>query len=317
MISIIIPVYNSEGTVENCLDSLLNQSYNGEYEIIVVNDGSTDNTVGIVERYPVKLLAQQHRGPATARNLGAKETKGDLLLFIDSDCVADSNWVQEMTKPFENSDVVGVQGSYRSKQFEIVARFAQYEIEERYEKMGKNRYIDFIGSYSAGYRRDIFLNAGGFDENFPIASGEDADLSFRLSSEGYKMVFNPNAIVYHKHPDSLFEYLNQKFYRAYWRVLLYKKNYQKTIKESYTPQMLKVQIGLIYLFIFSLLASIFTASFNAPLLLFAVLLLTTFPLSLRILKKDIKVGLIAPIMLILRSIVLGAGLGYGVFKNIL
>lgn len=111
-----------------------------------------------------------------------------------------------MIKPFENKDIVGVQGRYKTKQSEIVAKFAQYEIEERYERMRRSRYIDFIGSYSAAYKRGVFLSEGGFDESYPIASGEDPDLSFRLASKGYKMVLNNRALVYHHHPDSLYTY---------------------------------------------------------------------------------------------------------------
>ncbi len=315
MISIIIPTYNGEKVIKKCLDSLLDQTYGGDYEIIVVDDGSIDKTIELVREYPVRLLTQRHSGPATARNLGAKNAEGDILLFIDSDCVAEKDWIDEMIKPLEDQEIVGVQGRYKTKQVGIMARFAQYEIEERYERMVKRGYIDFIGSYSAAYRKDIFLDQGGFDESFLIASGEDLDLSFGLASKGHKMIYNQQAIVYHTHPESISQYLKQKFYRAYWRIPVYKKNYKKTIDESYTPQMLKVQIGLFYLFIFSALVSTFLGSFYISVFVFAVLLLSTLPLSFSIFRKDKKVGFISPIMLILRSIILGLGLIYGIIRN--
>jgi len=117
--------------------------------------------------------------------------------------------------------VVGVQGCYKSKQRRIIARFIQIEIEKRHRLMEKKRFIDFIGTYAAAYKRDIFLKMGGFDTSFPMASGEDTDLSYRLSDNHYKMVFEPNAFVYHKHPDTLRSYLIMKFWRAYWRIRCY------------------------------------------------------------------------------------------------
>ncbi|MFQ6137149.1 MAG: glycosyltransferase [Candidatus Hydrothermarchaeales archaeon] len=319
MISIIVPVYNAEETVKGCLESLSNQDYDGEYEVILVDDGSTDKSRQMIERYAEKtqkqiaLLTQEHKGPAAARNLGAGRARGDIILFTDSDCVADEDWIVEMIKPLEDEGVVGVQGRYKTKQHEIVARFAQYEIEERYERMQKNEFIDFIGSYSAAYRRDVFLGEGGFDESFPIASGEDPDLSFRLASKGYKMVFNPDAIVYHNHPDSLGEYVKQKFFRARWRVPLYKKNYRKTIKESYTPQLLKLQIGIFYLFLLSIILSPFYSTIYLPFILFLVFLVLTLPLFFKIFKKDKNAGLATPIMITLRTIAFAMGLIYGLF----
>jgi len=206
-----------------------------------------------------------------------------------------------MCAPFEDEQIAGVQGRYKTKQKGTVARFVQYEIEERYEIMSKKRYIDFIGSYSAAYRTDVFLEEGGFDESFQIASGEDPDLSYRLASKGHKMVFAPDAVVYHEHPASIVQYMKMKFYRAYWRVNLYRKNPEKTIKDTYTPQMLKLQIALFYLLVISLFL-------NLVVLLFV---LTTLPLSWQIFKKDREVGLLTPIFVFLRSAAFGTGLIYG------
>ena len=231
-VSVIVPTFNSEATIGSCLDALMDQESGGEYEVIVVDDGSIDDTAGVVSGYDVKLLKQEHAGPAGARNLGAKNASGDILLFTDADCTPERDWIKKMCTPFADEAVIGVQGVYKTKQKSQTARFVQYEIEERYEIMSKVGQIDFIGSYSAGYRRDVFLGEGGFDEKFPIASGEDTDLSYRLSSKGLKMVFAPEAIVYHEHPARITQYLKMKFYRAYWRVNLYKKTPVKTVKDT-------------------------------------------------------------------------------------
>ena len=301
-VSVIIPTYNSESTIKGCLDSLFNQTFEDKYEVIVVDDASADNTVSAVVSYPVELLKQEHKGPAAARNLGAENAEGEILLFTDADCIPENGWIEKMCAPFEDGQIVGVQGRYKTRQEGTVARFVQYEIEERYEIMSEKRYIDFIGSYSAAYRKDVFLEGGGFDESFTIASGEDPDLSYRLASKGHKMVFAPGAVVYHEHPASIEQYLKMKFYRAYWRVALYRKNPEKTIKDTYTPQMLKLQIALFYLLVITLFLNV------VVLLLFV---LTTLPLSWQIFKKNREVGVLTPIFVFLRSAAFGTGLIYG------
>lgn len=315
MISVIVPTFNGEETITDCLNSLLNQSYKGAYEVIVVDDGSIDKTGEVVEKYPVRLLAQEHRGPAAARNLGARNASGDILLFTDDDCVAEKNWIEEMVKPFDNPEIAGVQGRYKTKQRSLITRFAQHEIEERYERMQKQKYIDFIGSYSAAYRRDVFLKENGFDESFPIASGEDPDLSFRLAAKGHKMVFAPNAVVYHHHPDTLLKYLRQKFYRAYWRVVLYKKNPKKAVKDSYTPQTLKIQLGFFYLLVLSLIYAIGMRYWSIIIAAFLLFFLSSLPLSFAILKKDKAVGAAAPFLVMLRSAALGIGMVFGMLGS--
>jgi glycosyltransferase involved in cell wall biosynthesis len=313
MISIVIPVYNGEAFIRGCLESLQSQDYIGGMEVVVVDDASTDKTADVVRKFPVKLIEQQHKGPAAARNLGARSSSGDILLFTDADCVPERNWVSEMTKSFTEG-ISGVQGAYKTKQPFLAARFAQLEIEDRYELMKKATYIDFIGTYAAGYKKSVFLSAGGFDESFPIASGEDPELSFRLAEAGHKMVFNPNAIVYHTHPESLKKYLRQKFWRAYWRNLLYKKHKSKAVKESYTPQSLKLQMGLFYLSILSLITLPIHLDPLIPLALLVFILILSLPLASRNLRKNTKLGFLTPFIILLRTAVFSVGFLYGFIR---
>lgn len=312
--SVVIPAYNAADTIEDTLRALEEQTEK-DFEVLVVDDGSTDGTREIVRRHPVKLLTQEHRGPAAARNLGAKHARGDILVFTDSDCIPAKTWLAEMLRPFSELRIIGVQGRYKTEQRELIAKFAQYEIEERYERMSRWEYIDFIGSYSAAYRRDAFLDVGGFDESFPIASGEDPDLSFRLSKKGYKMVFNSKAVVYHRHPRVLSDYLKKKFNRAYWRVALYKKHAGKVIKDTYTPQLLKVQIGMFYLFTLSLFLALYNGNFILPIIVFFLLLSSALPTSIRNFARDARVGLASPAIILMRTAVFGVGLIYGFFKR--
>jgi glycosyltransferase involved in cell wall biosynthesis len=310
--SVIIPAYNSESTIQACLQALKNQTTQ-PLEIIVVDDGSRDATIRKAEALGARVISQAHSGPASARNRGAREARGDILLFTDADCVPDRDWVREMLRPLQDPEIKGVQGSYTTSQPGLVARFAQAEIEDRYERLSSGKYIDFIGTYSAAYRKDIFLKFRGFDQGFPEASGEDPELSFRLSRQGHMLIFNPGARVSHSHPDTLGKYLRQKFSRARWRVLLYKKHPKKMVRESYTPQGLKAQIGLFYLFVLGLIASLFQPqALYLSLACLVLLFITTLPFSIRAGRKGKGLGLASPLILILRSIAFSLGLAYGV-----
>ena len=93
-VSVIIPTYNGASRIGNCLDALLPQIAGRDAEILVVNDGSTDATASVVTSYPgVRLITQPNAGPAAARNLGAREARGTILLFTDDDCVVPQDWL--------------------------------------------------------------------------------------------------------------------------------------------------------------------------------------------------------------------------------
>ena len=317
--SVIVPVYNGEETIVQCVESALKQNFEGEYEVIVVNDGSTDQTEARVKKSKdVKLISQPNKGPAAARNRGALEAKGEFIVFMDDDCAAEKDWLREMLKPFADQEVVGVQGRYKNAQKEFIAQLIQLEIEERYEKLKKQKYVDHIGTYSAAYRRETFLAVKGFDEKFPIASGEDIDLSYRLAERGHKLVFNWNAIVWHQHPVSVLHYYQVKFWRAYWRVRMYSKHKQKIMQDSYTSQNVKLQIGLCYVFFVGLGGLFFTSKARFIVVLTALAWVVSILKFWRFaLRKRPLVGIISPVFLALRTFVFAAGFAYGVFREVL
>ncbi|MFH1257062.1 MAG: glycosyltransferase [Candidatus Diapherotrites archaeon] len=320
--SVIVPAFNAEKTIGQCLESLLQQSFGRkEFEVLVVDDGSTDGTAEKVKKFgkEVKLIAQENRGPAAARNNGARNAKGEVLVFIDSDCVAEKNWLQEMVAPIDEAEkIVGVQGTYRTRQNEWVARFAQLEIGQRHEKMAEEKEIDFMGSYSAAFLKKVFLAVNGFDETFPIASGEDTDLSFRISSRGYRFYFNKNAVVWHLHPSSLLKFLRIKFFRGYWRVWVYGKNRGKILHDSYSSRALKLQMALVPLVALSAVFAPFSGAevALAGVALSAVLAVSIIPLTFFMLSRDFFVGIASPIVILMRAAVIDAGVCYGLVKKL-
>lgn len=317
-LSVIIPAYNAEKTLYSCLSALHDQSLpKRDYEIVVVDDGSTDGTSKIAKEFNVKYLFQTNKGPATARNKGVHVAQGNIVLFTDSDCIPDHNWIQEMVRPFGNPDVVGVKGTYKTKQTDLAARFAQAEFEDRYDLLRKSPSIDMIDTYSAAFKKDVFLKIGGFDEDFPVANNEDTDLSYRLASSGYKLVFNPKAFVYHTHPDTFYKYLNLKFWRGYWRMIVYRRYPNKAVKDSYTPAIIKIQTMLMALSLPLFLLSLFTAHFiYLALLLWAVIMVSALPFSIKTSKKDIFLGIISPLVILLRSFVFAIGSAMGIIRSV-
>lgn len=319
--SVIIPAYNAEKTISNCLNSILNQSLNckeEEYEVIVVDDGSIDSTVSIARSYGVRVIQQNNQGPAIARNNGAKVAKGKLLIFTDSDCEFDYKFLENITAPFKRDpEIVGVQGSYKTRQREFISQFIQVEIETRYEKMLKNEHTDFIGTYAAAYSKEVFEKYGGFDVTFPHASGEDAEFSYKLHKNGYKMVFEKNAFVYHQHPSTLRKYIKVKFYRGFWRAKLYRKHPQKTVNDSYTPQSLKFQVLSVPIFIFFVLLSLF---YHAWVLvagcIFIQFVFFSLPFFKLFKKKNYSKKIFIPFMLLLRATALFFGLIIGIINEL-
>jgi GT2 family glycosyltransferase len=243
LFSIIVPTFNGAGRIGHCLDALLRQNSNRSIEILVVNDGSTDDTAEVVSRYSgVCLINQANSGPAAARNRGALKARGGIVLFTDDDCVPAPGWLEAMLAPFQDPEVVGVKGAYRSHQRGLAARFVQVEYEDRYRLMKRLSSIDFVDTYSAAFRRDGFLAMTGYDTSFPLACAEDIELSYRMSARGLKMKFAPEAIVFHTHPDTLSKYLRKKYKFAFWRVIALRKNPSKVVKDSHTPQLMKLQL---------------------------------------------------------------------------
>ena len=121
---------------------------------------------------------------------------------------------------FVDPTVAGAKGEYQTCQRELVARFVQQEYQDRYDRMARQSQIDFVDTYSAAYRRNIFLAAGGFDTTFPTASVEDQEFSFRLEEQGHRLVFVPGAIVYHQHDRSVGEYVRRKYRIGFWKALV-------------------------------------------------------------------------------------------------
>lgn len=218
--SVVIPAYQSADTIAETIEACLNQDY-PNVEVIVVDDGSTDETAQIVQAYPVHYIHQKNAGPATARNLGWIATSGDIVCFTDADCIPARDWVSNLMAEYTADDIAGVGGTYDIvNRGSLLAACIHEEIVERHLAMP--RYVNYLGSFNVSYRRTILEQAGGFDTSYRVASGEDNDLAYRVIKLGHKLVFTTKAQVAHHHPENLFRYLKSQSQHGYWRMKLYR-----------------------------------------------------------------------------------------------
>ena len=316
--SVIVPAWNAEDSLPLCLSALEQQTLPKEqYEIIVVDDGSSDRTREVACGFAIQYHFQDNAGPAMARNQGVDLAKGELVLFTDADCVPDPDWLEAMTVPFSNPEIAAVKGAYRTEQKSLVARFAQLEFEERFDMLRKKDSIDMVDTYSAAFRKDIFQELGGFDTSFPEPNNEDTEFSYRMAGHGYRMVFAPDAVVRHlNHPDAVVRYFRLKFSRGFWRMMVYRMFPGKMMADSYTPQSLKAQIMVLFLIETSLLLFFVDPLFAGGLLFFGIVIF--FLLSLSFVqtawKKDRHVAVLSPLFLALRAGAIGSGALWGLLR---
>ena len=221
-VSIVIPAYNAGKTMGACVAACLNQSH-APVEVIVVDDGSRDDTPGIAEGAGARCIRQENAGPAAARNRGAQEAAGEIVAFTDSDCIPQSDWIAQLVAGFRDEGVWAVGGTYGiANPHKRLARVIHAEIVARHARFAEE--VDFLGSFNVAYQRERFFDVGGFDTTFTMASGEDNDLAYRLHDAGGTLVFNPNAVVAHYHPEHLGPYLRTQMRHGYWRMKLYAKH---------------------------------------------------------------------------------------------
>jgi GT2 family glycosyltransferase len=315
LVSIIIPAHNAEKTLRACLTACACQTY-PETEIIVVDDGSTDATTRIAQSFPVRFVHQERRGPAAARNAGATRAQGAFLACTDSDCVPRPDWIERLVAGFSEG-VVAVGGTYGIANPEsLLAQLIHEEIMVRHE--GFSEEVDFLGSFNVAYRKSAFDAAGGFDEDFTSASGEDNDLAYRLADAGGRLRFVREAIVDHHHPQRLARYLRSQFRHGFWRMKLYAKHPGRSSGDRYAGPadlLAPVIVCLIAIFLgFGLAAGFRMQIVCATLILCALLAASRISMPWRMTRRtgDLRMLLFIPVML-LRDVARAAGMLGGIW----
>ncbi len=216
MISYIVPAFNSEKTIEECINSILLQD--NKKEIIVIDNGSRDDTIRILNRlskkHPeIKILTERKRGPAAARNRGLEAAKGDYIVFVDSDVILPQGWAKKaMEKLKNNADVIGVGGPARNASKGTIAEL--FDPLFLYYMTGAESYVTSLATMNAMFKGNFIKNER-FDED--LVTSEDPELSFRLRRKGHKLLVSKELEVMHNHPTGFRDVIRRWFY--------YGKNY--------------------------------------------------------------------------------------------
>lgn len=264
-VSVIIPTYNRKEKLKRALKSLSYQTYpKNKHEILVVDDGSTDGTDSFLKRAKKEIsnlsyFRQKKKGPAAARNLGIKNSTGDIIFFTDDDCIVPKNWIEKFVHMYQkHPEIAGVGGDLEADEYtlktNIFAKYESYMARTAY-RTDRGEYIGgfecpALGTSNISYKKSVLEEVGGFDEIFPVAAGEDTDLKLNICLRDGKLAYIPTKTT-HIQDYNLGRFIQQNIARgigeAYflkkWKKVLEskedKKKYSAALDEQIILKMLK------------------------------------------------------------------------------
>ena len=216
-ISVIIPSFNRKFKLKQCLDSLFAQIYPKEaFEIIVIDDGSSDGTKDMLDELSknnsnLRYFVQENKGPASARNLGIKQSRAEIIGFTDSDCILDKNWVRLMVQAHNlDKHIAAVGGVTEVDSSNLKARVSQFLSDGAIKTVidGKSETI-FFPTCNVSFKREYIVD--GFNELFPLPAGEDLDFFWRLFKKGRRFSYDRNIKVFHNCHTGFYSFLKQAY----------------------------------------------------------------------------------------------------------
>ncbi len=206
-ISIIIPLYNDEKYIKICLEHIFALEFLKEkYEVIIVDNGSTDNGIGIAEQYPVTIISCPDGNISKVRNTGAKASSGNILAFVDSDCAIDSKWLVNGKQILENKNVAAVGGGYTPPEDACWIPKAWY-----IENKKKMRSVNFLPAGNFLVKKDAFNEVNGFDES--LITCEDSDICERIVKKNHLIFLSSEMVCIHmKNPEKISEFFKKEIW---------------------------------------------------------------------------------------------------------
>lgn len=255
-ISVVIPNYNGSATIGSCLSALYGSDYEN-FEVVVVDDFSSDTSIDLVEEFPCRLIRLGERsGASRARNIGARNSRGEILLFLDSDCVVQRNTLALVNTTIEEhkDDRAVIGGTYTKIPHDDTFFSLFQSVFVNYFETKSGKHPDYIASHALAMRSHDFRESGGFKEKFlPIL--EDVEFSHRLKANGFTLVMNPKVLVRHIFNFSLGKSLrNAKKKSMYW--IMYSMHNRDLFADSGTASVdLKINGATYALVFFTMLLS--------------------------------------------------------------
>ncbi|MDL2299981.1 glycosyltransferase [Bacteroides sp. OttesenSCG-928-E20] len=302
--SVIIPVYNRPDEVDELLESLTRQPY-GLFEVVVVEDGSTVPCQSVVDKYTDRLnlsyFTKPNSGPGQTRNYGAQRSRGDYLIFLDSDCIIPQGYFEAIEEELNTQPADAFGGPDRAHQsFTHTQKAINYSMTSFFTtggiRGGKKKMDKFYPrSFNMGIRKEAFDALNGFST---MRFGEDIDLSIRIFEAGYSCRLFPKAWVYHKRRTDFRKFFRQVYNSGIARINLYKKYPQSLKLVHLLPAAFTVGIFLL------LVAGICCPAFLF-LILFYALVVTA---DATIQNKSLAIGLLSVVAAFVQ--LTGYGLGF-------
>ena len=315
--SVVVPAFGRPEEVKELLSGFIAQDYK-DYEIIIV-DGSPDTRLEKVigefkEKINIRYFYEKGLGISDSRNLGADKSKGEYLIFMDSDCIVSSDYFNNVNKFLSANKVEGFTGPDKAhSSFSRVQKAINYAMTSHFTTGGIRGQKIHIGKihlrgFNMGILKEAFIKIGGFSG---LKAGEDIDISMRFQNAGYKAALISNAYVYHKRKANFLKFFIQLFLHGKARIDLFKRH-----RKSFKPLYFLPSLFIIYLL--AGISTIFYCNFCFAVflmtILFYVLLLFT-DASIR--NKNPGIGLLSVYSSIIMLIAYGAGFIYNFIKRII
>lgn len=223
IVSIIIPVFNEERYLAECLKSLMALDYEkSHYEVILVDNGSTDKSLEIAKNYPINIFVKENVKVGAVRNYGVTQAKGEYIVFLDSDCVVEPNWLMYGVSRIQSTKNLVLGGQYLLRENPSWL--------EKYWVLNNSRSQIYLTTLVGGcifIRKSTFIALQGFNEK--LNSGEDSDLTYRLKISGSDVEIDPKLSVIHLgFPSEILPFLK----RQIWHSSDYITNLQGAIKDK-------------------------------------------------------------------------------------
>ena len=217
-VSVVIPAYNEEKYLGDCLESLKNQSlHRSNYEVIVVDNNSSDKTAQIAESFGARVVGCQTQGVAAARAVGSEAASGEIIAGTDADTTVSSDWLEKILSHFQSDhELVGLTGPTYLKKTNFLFSRSSYIVFDVFQRFNFLIGKPTFSGFNYAVRADIYKRIGGINPD--LASAEDIDLSFRLAKEG-KVGYFSDVIVYtsarriRKDPIGFFSHNLRNYYR--------------------------------------------------------------------------------------------------------